>query len=259
MNFNNPPINEVVLGVQYATPSSFRSTDFARVYALYKDEYPLVTDLPRLAPAFEMFGGNPSPGFQFQFGPAIPLQNRVWFSSADENHLLQFQDDRFFLNWRKRRNEDVYPRFEFMLSSFSDALKRLSSFFENELGEPLMLNQAEVSYINIIPVESWADTQEWLKLLNGTGLQPEGINIILNEVMIRSDRSLARMHYEVQSATDATTGLPVVRFGLTYRGDPGSHSVDAALSFVADGREKIVAKFCDLTTDRAHAAWERLT
>lgn len=182
-DFANPPLDEVVLGVHFAPVQSYASVDARDVWALFKVEFPNVQEQVLLQPQFETFGGaNLQPSFQFQVG-APPVGSRLWFVSAEENHLLQFQSDRFLTNWRKSPNPQPYPRFEVIAEAFERNLSTLTSHFESYFDYELDINQAEVAYINIIPVGDFSDAEKWFSVWNGGISNIEGINTSFNEVI----------------------------------------------------------------------------
>ena len=64
--FSNPPLDEVVLGIQFTPVSSYTSVHGNDVWALFREEFPLVQEHPALEPKFETFGGvNPTSGIDF--------------------------------------------------------------------------------------------------------------------------------------------------------------------------------------------------
>lgn len=258
-DFAHPPLEEVVLGVQFAPPPNFRSTHFGAVHRLFEDAFPYVEDQPRLPPQFETFGGfSDAPSFQLEFGPP-PLRGRVWFLSEDDSNLLQFQDDRLLLNWRKRQSDQPYPRYEKIADVMLNALVTLGDFFHGEFQEPLSINQAEISYINIIPVEEFTELGEWVSLFNIRSLNPEAINSIFSEIVHDDRRAVGRLTVECQTALNQMTQAKAVRLAITFRGAPFGDNIDSAKSLLDFGRINIIRTFCECTTERAHTAWGRST
>lgn len=255
-SFNAPPLDEVVLGVQFESPPYYNSTHLAAVYELFRDQFPIVDEQQRLIPNFETFGGNARPGFQMEFGPP-PLRSRTHFISKDENHLIQFQDDRLLLNWRQGNNGAQYPRFEKIVTIFEDALLKISAFFEQKFGHKLSINQSEVSYINIIKVNEFKDAGQYISFLNISGLEPESIVCNLAEIIRGDGGSAARLHQELNSVYSIDGRQRAIRFSLTVRGKPLSDTLNSSLDFLHAGHKTIVNRFCDLTTERAHHEWGR--
>ena len=255
-DLENPPLDEVILGVQFAPPRGFQSIHTHQVWELYRKEFPEVHEQPRLMPQFETFGGNPQTGMQINFGS--DPKGRLWFVAEDGSHLIQFQEDRLLLNWRRRDHGAPYPRHERMALLFKDFLERLSAFYKEEFQIPLAVNQAEVSYINVIPYEAPRNASEWVKLLNLSGIDAELANAVIAEtVRTENGSAFARMIYELNTVMTVDQKKHALRLSLTFRGKPFADRIDSALDFLSDGRKRIVNRFCEMTTDQAQSAWGR--
>jgi uncharacterized protein (TIGR04255 family) len=258
-DFQSPPLDEVVVGVQFSAPPEYSILHASEIWALFKSDFPIVSEQPRLEPQFEIFGGNPQPSFQFNFGPP-PTRGRLWFSSVDKTHLFQFQEDRLLLNWRRQGQNSTYPRHEKLIEVFSDYLGKLDRLFKVNYVDGLNINQAEVTYLNTIPLSNFSEAGDWIKLFGLPELKIELLNATLTEIVESAEgKPTARMSYDVQPVWEQVTGQKAIRLSLTCRGKPGDESTASALSFIAEARENIVRRFCDLTTEKAHEIWGRQT
>lgn len=256
--FETPPLDEVVVGVQFSPSANYSSVRANDIWKLFKDDFPIVQEQPPLEPAFETFGGaNQQSGVQFRIGPA-PLRSRLWFVSTEKNHLIQFQEDRLLMNWRKRPNGQDYPRFEGIAAAYEMHLGALKSLFETALSSGLDVNQCEVSYINIVNVDDYSKVGEWFNFLCFQNLGFENLKLFFNEVVLNeAGKPFARLSYELQSVVTADGKVKAFRFSLTFRGQPFDSSISAAMKFIRTGREKIVMRFSELTSEKAHRAWKR--
>lgn len=256
-DFSSPPLDEVVVGVQFTPPQRYSTVYTKDVWELFKDNYPSVQEHPLLEPSFETFGGSsPQSGLNFQFGLA-PIRNRLWFIPNDHNHLIQFQDDRFLLNWRKRQNDQEYPHFESIAQSFEEYLNTLQNFFINSFECQLDINQAEVSYINIIPEADYSLVGEWFKFFNLRNVDLEAVKLNFTEVIKDPEgKPYARLVHELQSVITRDGKMRALRLSLTFRGKPAGAKIPEAIAFAYLGREKIVTRFKELTTKKAHNSWE---
>lgn len=257
-DFAQPPLDEVVVGVQFSSIPGYTSTQVKDVWELYKSEFPKVQEHPLLDPVFETFGGsNPQQnGMQFRFGPP-PIRSRLWFISDKADHLIQFQEDRLLLNWRKGPNGNEYPRFEGIARSFESHLCSLQKYVEGSLQTSLDINQAEVSYTNIIKVEKYAEISDWFKCIGFEGINLENLNTSFTEVVENeSGKPFARLIHEIQSVVTTDGKVKAYKFSLTFRGQPFGNKIIDALDFINAGREKIVTRFAELTSEQAHVKWE---
>lgn len=105
--YNNPPVVETVIGVQFPELRGFHAAHFGLYWETIRDRYAKVENRPTLEPDRERFPRQPIPLL-----PAIQaLQrmptNRVWFTDTSDSQLIQLQSDRFLFNWRQR--EGGYP------------------------------------------------------------------------------------------------------------------------------------------------------
>lgn len=260
LDFKDPPLDEVVLGVQFAAIPEYTSVFANEVWKLFKSTHPMVSEHPMLSPNFESFGGgNPQPSLQFQMGPA-PIGSRQWFSTQEGNDLIQFQSDRFVVNWRKQPRPQDYPRFEGISEAFEKNLRTLSEYVSNRFGAPLTVNQSEVAYINIIPVDDFSDATHWFKLWDNGEISIENLNINFDEVVKDKDgKPFARLKHHIQSVFSADGSHKAFRLSLTFIGKPKSSDIDGAMDFVREGRERIVTRFGVITTQEAQSSWGRIS
>jgi len=253
-------LDEVVLGVQFEPAAGYSSVMAKDVWSLFSDEFTQVQEHPAIAPQFELFGREGSrpakPAIRLE---SAPIRGRLWFISEDENHLIQFQDDRLLLNWRRRENGAEYPRFEGTSASLVKYLRRLHELFISSFGAGLAINQAEASYINIIPVERFEEVGDFLQVLNLSDINVEGFNLNFTEaVRDEAQKPFARLHHEFSTGFYRDNSKQkVLRLGLTCRGRPSNTGIEGALEFLTIARGKIVERFSELATEQAERTWGR--
>lgn len=258
-DFESPPLNEVVLGVQFNPPKGYRQINAGEVWGLFRSEFSRVEDREPLAPVFETFG-LPARGTRFEMMTG-PSHDRFWFLRPDGTELIQFQQDRLLHNWRKVESEEsAYPRFERMMTRFSDELARLEEYVNGLASQSLLINQCEISYVNHIPFES-SDEQkasDWFRFIDFGEHEPEDFSIGFREIIRDAgSQPQGRLICEFKIAI-TKTGKRVIVMTLTARGAPLSPTKESALEFLTKGRGLIVSRFADLTTDAAHAKWRRI-
>ena len=166
--FGRPPLNEIFLGVQFATPQFYSPALVTEVWSLYRSRFSRSEVQGPIGPRFETFGG-PSmanaPGFQILGAPPAP---RYWFLTPDGNELVQFQTDRLLHNWRQVDGAPAakYPRFPNVLGAFASELNAFADYVVKH-GEALSINQAELTYVNRIYEASdrMPDPADWLNFV----------------------------------------------------------------------------------------------
>ncbi len=261
-DFSAPPLNEVVMGVQFSAPQAYQKIRAGEVWGLYKADYPQVQEMPPLAPSFETFGLAPQHSMIQQFGFAGGnLHDRFWFLRPDGDELIQFQQDRLLHNWRKVGDgTNGYPRFEAMVEKFKKELQSLETYMNTLAPQTLLLNQCEISYINHIPLnrKDGERVGEWLKFLDFPKIDPDDFGFGFREVIRDSEEKQIGRLFVDASAGIFPDGREMIALSLTVKGHPNQPSIDDALAFLATGREVIVKRFSELTTDRAHEKWGRI-
>ena len=259
-DFENPPLHEVVLGTQFSPPNGYHQIRAGEIWALFQSDYPRVEEHPHLEPVFETFGLP----HQTAMGPKVNLvtgamHNRYWFLREDGDELLQFQRDRIIHNWRKTGDQtNPYPRFESMYERFEAELRQLENYMNSLEPQSLAINQCEVSYINHIQVGSEpVEFSKWLKGFSLGDVAVADAHVGFREVVKRDDgQPVARIIYDAKIGVRAD-GNRLIILTLTARGAPEAASIDSALQFIKNGRELIVMRFAEITTNEAHKAWGR--
>jgi uncharacterized protein (TIGR04255 family) len=258
--FDAPPITEAVLGIQFNPPANYHSIQAFQVWNLFKENFPVVQEMPPLPPQFETFG-LPAMPFNFNFVMGAPEQSRFWFATKAGDQIIQFQRDRLLHNWRKVGTAATYPRFETILPSFRDEIEKLQGYARELGNERLSVNQAEISYINQIIVEEQTgpfEPQKWLSFIDKNDPPVDEFNIAARYVLRNPDgMPNGRLHRESATGTDPS-GRRTFSLMFTVRGKPMGDTVDDALEFIADGRHMISKHFLRSTTPEAHKIWKRV-
>lgn len=257
-DFEKPPLNEVVLGVQFTPPRGYQQILAGEVWGLFKSDFPSVEELPAIPPSFETFGQSfsPQPNFGFITGA---LHDRFWFLSPKKDELIQFQNDRLLHNWRKIDDQtNQYPRFEKIIESFSAEILKLENYFLSlDDNRKINYNQAEVSYINHVPIDEKIKVSDWLNFLDFGNRNIDDISATIRRVLSDAGgKPWARLICEVNTAINQATQQRVIIFTLTVRG-PVSPDRAAAIEFLERGRDIVVSEFTELTTNKAHKLWGR--
>jgi len=261
-DYRNPPLNEVVLGVQFAPAQGYQQIRAREVWELYRADFPFVEEQPPLPPTFETFG-LPAQGNPFSFGiVAGAMHDRFWFLSKSRDEVIQFQQDRLLHNWRKGGDgNNSYPRFEKIIVNFEAELQLLEKYFNGLAVQNIKCNQAEISYTNHIPLDregAPSKADDWLRILNFGDGAPDDISMVARRALLGSDGApYGRIICEANTSLNPKGGRILV-LALTVRGAPSEPSISSALDFLIKGRDVIVEEFTSITTDSAHGLWGRV-
>jgi uncharacterized protein (TIGR04255 family) len=256
-DFRDPPLNEVVLGVQFAQAKGYSQIRAGEVWGLFKSGFPEVEEQPPLQPSFEVFGlpQGAQMGLGFITGPT---HDRFWFLTRQKDELIQFQHDRLLHNWRKVGDgTNEYPRFERMIEKFQAELAALEAYFASLAPQSLIINQCEISYINLIP---WEDgpAEAWLRFVHFGGTPVDDLTAMFRRALPAAEgKPRARLICEAVTAVVPPTRR-AIRLTLSVRGAPARTDAPAALEFLQHGREVVVRTFAEITTESAHQKWQRV-
>lgn len=262
-DYERPPLNEVVLGVQFSPPRGYQQIHAGEVWEIFRQDFPEVKSQPPLQPWFETFG-RPQSGsniLESRIVQEFP-HPRYWFLSEDEDELIQFQKDRLLHNWRKvGSGENPYPRFESILPKFESELFALEKYLEKFSDQKMNITQCELSYINHILLteeENGASAiDKWIRLINIEDPELEDFSFRFHKNLNdETGHPYGRLIVECKTGINSKDEL-LLRLELTVRGAPKEPSAHASLNFLKDGREIIVNCFDDITTDFAHRKWGR--
>ncbi len=146
--FDNPPVVETALGIQFVELPGFSTTHFGLFHEEIRDRYAVAVDQPRLDPIIETF---PKAVRTPHFNIRTALRpERVWFKdSPDGSRLVQLQPDRFGFNWRKADEEAQYPSYSVNSQLCVDEFRVFTAFCERQ-GWAVKPDLSEVVYVNQI-------------------------------------------------------------------------------------------------------------
>ena len=255
-SFSNPPVVEVVMGVQFQPLDGFRVPHVGRFWDTVRSDYSECNENPPIVPQIEDPG---SPGalrastIQLSQVPPIP---RVFFESADGKWLIQLQRDRFLHNWRSNPQKVDYPRYPTVQKAFFSQWSKFRQFVtEEELGD-ITITQLEITYLNhitpwnrdsdlggVFPDFRW---REGGRLLD----KPEVCSI---SCVFGSPDNSSRLRATIKPGIHPEKG-DLLLFELTVRGLPADDDLER---WFGDGRRRIVTAFADLTSDEWHKKWGR--
>jgi len=259
--FDNPPVVETVLSVQFDPLPSMRTAHLGLLWERYKSSFPTTEERPPLGAVTEQFPEPPAQriGLQIQVPESFPAP-RLWFTTQRGNEMIQVQNGRFVKNWRKQGAGEQYPRYERTIRPGFERDYRIFLDFlkEHGLGAP-NVNQCEVTYVNhILAGEGWQHYSDFGNIFNfwrAENITPPGLaeDLRMHLRFVIPDATgtpIGRLHVDVQPAVTVSDIHPMYVMELTARGKAGDE-----LLFFDAGREWIVRSFKHLTTRPMHRIW----
>lgn len=203
-----PPVDEVVCGLMFEGIPELDPFEFGVYWESRRADYPGRTLQPAVLD-----------GFAFQLGPVPP--SRAWLISKDDGELLQqLQYDRFYMNWRRRKED--YPHFndsptgEGLKTIAMREFEKFASFCESRpaIKRRPHLNRIELSKIDVFTRgKQWATIDELSDIIPITKTlasvrQSDRIQIGISERQQFDDGWLA---VQINSNVDAAGNLLGVR------------------------------------------------
>jgi len=249
--FANPPLIEVVFGVQFKELAALKALHLGALWEkIGKAEYPEIEEKVPIAHLIEDYGESQakSPAMAIQSFDTPPLP-RYFFVSEDQRRLVQLQRDRFLQNWRKRGENTGYPRFENLCPQFIESWGQFCGFVRDQnLGE-LQPDQYELTYVNHIEQgDGWTNEQDiedvfpWFKCSfnDQSSAALEGVSW---RRIYRLPDKAGRLHVSMQQVIIRDTKTPALLLNLTARGFAECSVKD----WFDMAHEWIVRAFVDLT------------
>lgn len=271
--FKAPPIEELVIGVQFPPITNFHDAYGGLYWQRVKEEFPKISSQPRIEGPIESLA--PPQPLRIEFPITGQPQSRTWLLGKNDEYLIQIQNTRFIVNWRKR--QEPYPKFARLRDMF---LSHYESFLGllGEVGlESPRVQQVEVSYINWItdlPAQAFFGPAGATKvMIEGSEVSPEDQNWSARYLIGDDPSVVKRLYAQLQWAIRITnhelSSLEQVnlspensqqgyQLGLTFKA-ARSAGLDRPeiISLIDQARSVSVPVFTDLTTPAAHTTWER--
>lgn len=249
-SYKKPPLIEVVCGIVFKRIEQFKAPHLGLFWEKIRDEYPTCEHAPPL-------------GLDAEPWDLANLLPRLWFVNQRDNELIQLQNDRFLYNWRKKHEDDPYPRYGIVAKAFKANLDIFQEFLKEEGLGMLNPTACELTYVNhILKGQGWESLAEINNVLpdlnwrsdNGRFL-PEPLSLGWQTTFALPDDK-GRLHVNLlQGQID---DRPVLRLDITARWLGVNESLDTIWGWFDVAHEWIVRGFTDLTSREIQSTiWER--
>ena len=267
--FDRPPVVETALSVQFAPLAQYTGAHAGWFWKEYLDklgepskEWSQVVEAPKLPDQFERFGAEDvwvPPSVKLFPGMQSP---RTLIIRSDGERMIQIQDSRFILNWKKQ--SDDYPSYDALVPEFRTLLHTFESFAaEGHLGE-LAYNQWEVVYVDQFKKgEMWESARDWGKIFPGLSMPPVSINQVprTNDETMSADwrfslaGQLGRLYISLKQVRIPPSNDEVLNITFVARGPvTASQSWEQGLD---NGHDAITAMFLSITSAQAQESWKK--
>jgi len=253
--FENSPVVEVAVGIEFLQLPGLGAVRLVRLHDLWKDTFPKIQEQPALPPTAAM---GMQGGFFFQVGNALPPL-RVWMLNEAEDELLQVQNDRLFLNWRKTLGSDrPYPRYKHLKEVFLQVFAQFRDSLEQDAGGTFQPHTAVVTYVNRFQFGVGESLKDAFVPLDSNWDSPgESTTEVRQVIPLHADGSEGQTGLinvtagtDLSDPTSAHGYLEVVaRMNLQHP------SMDDPMAALDAGHVAAVTYFDQVTTPKMHVRW----
>lgn len=252
--YDRPPVTEVAVGIEFVPVPELGVVELVRLHRLWEDKYPKIVTQPALPPSVAP-GGVMMTGFGLRIG-GEPGPVRLWMLTPDEHMLLQLQNDRLILNWR-RLNGDQYPSYAALRTQFMERWEEFS-LAVSRIGQ-LRPTTADVTFVNSIVLPgSPAEPQLAFRAIAKPSLPGKVTQSRWQFLSELKDRD-GHKGQLVVSAEPIPGPQDVVQLTVVSRFSLGGEGMDpeTILRALDDAHDAGVASFTELTTPNMHKEWGR--
>lgn len=267
VDFENPPLNEVVFSVQFDGEVIDEVGVLAEFWPKIQPDFPRHEKHPALPPARESFDV-PPPGqdVQFQLLQGAPPQ-RYWFLSEDATLIVQVQADRLMFNWRQVVGDEAYPHYDTLAPRFGHLLERFLTCAAVNMAAA-SVEWVELQYVN--PIETQAENQthgQLARILNvlvpdppRDALPPVEDTQLQQRFRIEGgqDEPRGRLYLTAVPGFRTSDNTPLYVVTLLARGRPDPGDVPQGVrAFLDVAHDLIVNGFREVTTEEMHRLWRK--
>jgi uncharacterized protein (TIGR04255 family) len=249
--FENPPIVEKLMGVQFRSLETWSVPHFGLFWQTIKSEFPEFAVQPPLV----------QPGFYSEEFAELPI--RCWFFNEAEKKLIQVQQDRFLFNWQKPNEYAEYPHHEAIRPEFESAWGNFVSFLSKNQIESPIVEQCEITYVNHLEKgrewKDWEDLPHILRPWSGETSSPllSRPALVTLQAHYPESRVKGTIIISVAPAIRDEDSKELLQLRITVVGKPNSQSIEDMLAWFDAGRDVAVRSFSGLTTQEMHKIWGR--
>jgi uncharacterized protein (TIGR04255 family) len=262
-SYVDPPVSEVVIGVQFAPIEELLAPHVGRYWNTVRDVLQRAEEHAPVGHIVEQFREERSPEIRLEALTKPPLP-RSWFLDLAGSRLVQLQRDRFLYNWRRTSASGVYPRYPTIKQAFFGFWAGFLAFLQQENLPLPTVDQCELTYVNHIRHDqAWKSMEDLGSVFSCIAWSPRGTFLPTPEGVRWDMRFLlpenqGRLYAEAVPARLVSENVSIIRFSLTARGMPHGAPDDRSLSAWYDlAHEWIVRGFSELVSVETDALWRR--
>lgn len=145
-SYASPPVVEVAVGVEFLQLPGLGPIKLVGLYELWSDRFPKIREQPALPPTAPV---STPRGFQFRVARIGVPALRLWMLNESEDELLQIQNDRLLLNWRRATGgSHTYPRYDYLRGVYQSVYADFQTQVAQSNVGTFRPHTAVVTYVN---------------------------------------------------------------------------------------------------------------
>ena len=251
-DYARPPVNEVACGIVFEPLEWLKAPHTGALWQrLGEDRFPICEHA-------ETIGGPPVVIGATQ----IP---RIWYITEKGDELIQLQKDRLLFNWRRRSDDDVYPRYRTIISSFTRIVDVFLNFTQTYDPGNIRLKECELTYFNhIYESEGWHNVSDIRQVLPDISWRSQK-RFLPNPTTLNWGASfdlpkgMGLLQVNVRHGKRRSDQKPVFSLELSAKGLGRRKDLEAAWEWFELAHEWIVCGFADLSsTEIQQSIWKRI-
>ncbi|MCU1525909.1 MAG: hypothetical protein JWO18_2803 [Microbacteriaceae bacterium] len=202
--FRFPPVDETAVAVEFGPVAEFDYLQLLRLQDQFLPDYSVVTE-QNGAPPSSLVSPAP-PAFELNWG--MPPR-RVWNVGPGTGRLIQTQQDRLILNWRRNDSTDGYPGYRDSLRGEFERLWAVMTGFmaTRELPQPVPV-LAEFDYVNKVPLLEGDTLAEVVTLIQTPEVEVPGVDTFGRFQFVRDVEESETDPYRAQIVVTGEPGVP---------------------------------------------------
>lgn len=248
--YNEPPVNEVVMGVTFVPIVGFHTQHIGRFWEKIADKYPKSEQAANYGEPLQLDKGEIYPGPRF------------WFISDTRDKLVQIQRNLFLCNWRKVDGEGIYPEYDEMKKVFKENYDSFLKYLRKLGFNDPVHTDCQFNYINhFLEGKEWKIGSDITKIIPSFGYpmtdEAEGPkNYDLNYVYDLPDRNRGDFRMKFTTAKLVSSEQKVIIFENSARGlDSDSDDIYEWFDYA---HEQLVNKFESVTSQKIQTTvWKK--
>ncbi|MFD3390075.1 TIGR04255 family protein [Alteromonas macleodii] len=257
VSYKAPPIVEKALSIQFRPLESFHVALLGVIWDAFKAEYPKISYESRLEHTIERFGipfAHAKPSFKLLDKPEAP---RTTFISLNEEYLIQVQDDRFVLNWRKTESNS-YPRHQVLIEKL---LKEFGTFkgvlMENGI-DSVEPDQLEIINVNHIEDDNVSLDKAFDSIMSNSSIamsDVEGFSCNFSQFFEYEGKKIGRIYTNLEKAKRKKDLQDIFGIKITARAHPIGASNEELVKLFDKLRCSVNSVFDSVTTAKFQETW----